>query len=83
MLATEQKILNETNQIHKANTSSRTDAENAMIADNSQNILPRAEVVRKLRERGEPILQFGESEDDAFKRLRRLEILEPEVNKVC
>lgn len=53
-----------------------------MIADNSQNILPRAEVIRKLRERGEPILLFGELEQDAFKRLRRLEILEPEVNKV-
>ncbi|XP_066992868.2 pre-mRNA-splicing factor 18 [Anabrus simplex] len=43
--------------------------------------LPRREVVRRLRERGEPILLFGETEVDAFKRLRRSEILEPEVNK--
>ncbi|XP_075209787.1 pre-mRNA processing factor 18 [Lycorma delicatula] len=43
--------------------------------------LSRREVVRRLRERGEPILLFGETELDAFKRLRRCEILEPEVNK--
>ncbi|XP_042857171.1 pre-mRNA-splicing factor 18-like [Penaeus japonicus] len=43
--------------------------------------LPRAEVLRRLREREEPIMLFGETEHDAFKRLRRLEILEPEVNR--
>ncbi|XP_023315451.1 pre-mRNA-splicing factor 18 [Trichogramma pretiosum] len=57
-----------------------TDTEN-MIKDNSQNTLPRTEVIRKLRERGQPITLFGESETDSFKRLRRCEILEPEVNK--
>lgn len=44
--------------------------------------LPRHEVIRRLRERSEPILLFGESEIEAFKRLRKCEILEPEVNKV-
>ncbi|XP_076175423.1 pre-mRNA processing factor 18 [Ptiloglossa arizonensis] len=44
-------------------------------------MLPRHEVIRRLRERGEPILLFGESEIEAFKRLRKCEILEPEVNK--
>ena len=39
-------------------------------------------MIRRLRERGEPILLFGESEIEAFKRLRKCEILEPEVNKV-
>lgn len=43
--------------------------------------LPRHEVIRRLRERSEPILLFGESEIEAFKRLRKCEILEPEVNK--
>lgn len=43
--------------------------------------LPRRDVIRRLRERGEPILLFGEIELDAFRRLRRSEILEPEVNK--
>jgi len=43
--------------------------------------LPRRDVIRRLRERGEPVLLFGETELDAFRRLRRSEILEPEVNK--
>lgn len=29
----------------------------------------------------EPVLLFGETEFEAFKRLRKLEILEPEINK--
>ena len=36
--------------------------------------LPRVEVVRRLRERLEPILLFGESESDAEKRLRSIEV---------
>lgn len=43
--------------------------------------LSRKEVVRRLRERGEPILLFGETELESFHRLRKCEILEPEVNK--
>lgn len=43
--------------------------------------LPRKEVIRRLRDRGEPILLFGESELESFHRLRKCEILEPEVNK--
>ncbi|CAL8088873.1 unnamed protein product [Orchesella dallaii] len=43
--------------------------------------LSRREVMRRLRERGEPILLFSETEMEAFKRLRKLEILEPEVNR--
>uniref|UniRef100_A0A3Q3E3H6 Pre-mRNA-splicing factor 18 n=1 Tax=Hippocampus comes TaxID=109280 RepID=A0A3Q3E3H6_HIPCM len=38
-------------------------------------------VIRRLRERGEPIRLFGESDYDAFQRLRKIEILTPEVNK--
>lgn len=43
--------------------------------------LPRSEVIRKLRERGEPILLFGESEIDACSRLRQFEITAPEINR--
>lgn len=43
--------------------------------------LPRAEVNRKLRERGEPILLFGESEADSRYRLHQLEISAPEINR--
>lgn len=49
--------------------------------DVKHNILPRHEVITKLRDRGEPILLFGESDTDAFKRLRKSELLEPEVNR--
>lgn len=44
-------------------------------------VLPRIEVIRRLRERCEPILLYGESELDAFKRLRQSEISEPEINR--
>lgn len=44
--------------------------------------LPRPEVIKRLRERGHPILLYGESEIQAFRRLRRIEIQEPEANKV-
>nr|2DK4_A Chain A, Pre-mRNA-splicing factor 18 [Homo sapiens] len=43
--------------------------------------LSRQEVIRRLRERGEPIRLFGETDYDAFQRLRKIEILTPEVNK--
>ncbi|KAK9875709.1 hypothetical protein WA026_009506 [Henosepilachna vigintioctopunctata] len=45
------------------------------------SVLPRQEVITRLRDREQPILLFGESEVDAFKRLRRVEVLEPESNK--
>jgi len=48
----------------------------------SEHLLSRQEVIRRLRERGEPILLFNETYKEAFQRLRKCEILEPEVNKV-
>ena len=35
-----------------------------------------------MRERNEPILLFAESEHESYLRLKKLELLEPEVNKV-
>lgn len=46
-----------------------------------ERILNRREVVRRLRERQEPITLFGENELMAFKRLRQLELLEPELER--
>lgn len=37
------------------------------------------QVIRRLRERNEPIRVFGESEDDCMKRLRIIEMEEPEA----
>jgi len=48
----------------------------------TQNVsIDRDEVIRRLRERGEPIRLFGESDDEAGQRLRRIEMLQPEINK--
>ncbi|KAL1123598.1 hypothetical protein AAG570_002674, partial [Ranatra chinensis] len=47
----------------------------------NHSALSRKEVIRRLRERCEPVLLFGESELEAYKRLHKLEIQEPEVNK--
>lgn len=52
-------------------------------ADQTENAsLPRTEVIKRLRERGHPILLYGENEFQSFKRLRRIEIQEPEANRV-
>lgn len=51
-------------------------------ATSEKQTLSRKEVIRRLRDRGEPITLFGESELDSFKRLRRSEVAEPESNKV-
>lgn len=45
--------------------------------------LPRSEIVKRLRERGHPVFLFGENELQSFRRLRRIEIQEPEANRVC
>lgn len=50
-------------------------------SDNEERRLPRKEVVRRLRDRNEPVTLFGETEIDSFKRLRKLEILEPELDR--
>ncbi|XP_011300947.1 pre-mRNA-splicing factor 18 [Fopius arisanus] len=69
---------------------SANNPENPVVSRNSEQSventvehqqLSRPEVIRRLRERSEPILLFGESELEAFQRLRKCEILEPEVNK--
>ncbi|RMX60303.1 hypothetical protein pdam_00017984 [Pocillopora damicornis] len=44
-------------------------------------LIPREEVIRRLRERAEPIRLFAESDEEACQRLRRIEMLAPEINK--
>lgn len=81
LLAMEQKTINNPNSSSSVNNSSNTTLSDDLIQDNTQ-VLPRAEVIKKLRERVEPILLFAETEIDSFKRLRKSEILTPEINKV-
>lgn len=59
--------------------SSDTASSQASTTNCQEKILPRKEVIRRLRERGQPIMLFGESEYDAYKRLRALEVSEPEI----
>ncbi|KAG2459931.1 CPT1A palmitoyltransferase, partial [Polypterus senegalus] len=55
--------------------------ENRMTFHISSKLSSPETVIKRLRERGEPIRLFGESDYDAFQRLRKIEILTPEVNK--
>lgn len=61
--------------------SEETDTSPTKDVDKSLQAIPRAEVIKRLRERGEPILLFAENELDAFRRLRQCEISEPEINR--
>ncbi|KAL4226781.1 Pre-mRNA-splicing factor 18 [Mactra antiquata] len=49
--------------------------------DSEKVMLHRKEVIRRLREINEPIILFGESEYDAFVRLKKLEAAEPDFSK--
>lgn len=62
-------------------TQGQVDAKGRMAMDPRKVTLSRKEVIRRLREREEPIRLFGEDDSEAFFRLRRLEVLEPEINK--
>ncbi|XP_073184826.1 pre-mRNA-splicing factor 18 isoform X3 [Lepidochelys kempii] len=62
-------------------TSSNPGLELELAEEKLPMTLSRQEVIRRLRERGEPIRLFGETDYDAFQRLRKIEILAPEVNK--
>ncbi|KAI5098026.1 pre-mRNA-splicing factor 18 isoform X1 [Silurus meridionalis] len=62
-------------------TSSNPVLELELIEEKLPMTLSRQEVIRRLRERGEPVRLFGETDYEAFQRLRKIEILAPEVNK--
>ncbi|XP_066259322.1 pre-mRNA-splicing factor 18 [Euwallacea similis] len=72
---------NKYNQPEDSSSSKSLPEGNKTETDIKHNILPRQEVINKLRDRAEPIILFGESEADACKRLRKCELLEHEVNK--
>ncbi|TRY62418.1 hypothetical protein DNTS_031826 [Danionella cerebrum] len=59
-------------------TSANSGLELELTEEKLPMTLSRQEVIRRLRERGEPVRLFGESDYDAFQRLRKIEILAPE-----
>uniref|UniRef100_A0A672K0D6 Pre-mRNA-splicing factor 18 n=1 Tax=Sinocyclocheilus grahami TaxID=75366 RepID=A0A672K0D6_SINGR len=73
--------LDKTEEEAPPSTSSNPVLELELTEEKLPMTLSRQEVIRRLRERGEPIRLFGESDYDAFQRLRKIEILAPEVNK--
>ncbi|XP_054751913.1 pre-mRNA-splicing factor 18-like [Lytechinus pictus] len=56
-------------------------ASDSLSDDPNLVTLSRQEVVRRLRERTEPIRLFAETDTEAFFRLRKIEMLAPEINK--
>uniref|UniRef100_A0A671KFY1 Pre-mRNA-splicing factor 18 n=1 Tax=Sinocyclocheilus anshuiensis TaxID=1608454 RepID=A0A671KFY1_9TELE len=74
-------LLDKTEEEAPPSTSSNPVLELELTEEKLPMTLSRQEVIRRLRERGEPIRLFGESDYDAFQRLRKIEILAPEVNK--
>lgn len=73
-------IENITSSLNATDESSQDSACNQAI-DEKKIPLSRKEVIRRLRERCEPIRLFDESDYDSFQRLKKLEMLEPESNK--
>lgn len=61
--------------------SGKTKSEQTAKSAKDEIIFPRKEVLRRLRERNEPILLFGETEHDAFLRLKHLELINPDQTK--
>ncbi|CAF4870812.1 unnamed protein product [Rotaria magnacalcarata] len=53
--------------------------EKAAIPNEKLQLPPRSDVIKKLRERNQPIRLFGESDIDSHRRLRLLETSEPEL----
>ena len=66
--------------IHRS-TSKESPTKDCFSSADTGPLLARAEVVRRLRDREVPIALFGESEVESFRRLRKLEITEPEINR--
>ncbi|XP_073508472.1 pre-mRNA-splicing factor 18 isoform X2 [Phyllobates terribilis] len=75
-----QKVQNQEEE-EKPSTSNNPVLDLELAEEKLPMTLSRQEVIRRLRERGEPIRLFGESDYDSFQRLRKIEILAPEVNK--
>jgi pre-mRNA-splicing factor 18 len=61
-------------------TSSTDDTNEKTIPSNEKfQLPPRIDVIKKLRERNQPIRLFGEVDLDSYRRLRLLETTEPEL----
>lgn len=64
---------------HAEKASSSTDDNSEKPSTADEKLPPRGDVVKKLRERNQPIRLYGESDVDSYRRLRLLETMEPEL----
>jgi len=64
---------------NKASSSTDDTNEKTTAVNEKFQIPPRADVIKKLRERNQPIRLFGETDLDSCRRLRLLETTEPEL----
>ena len=55
------------------------DPESELTASEEFPDLPRVEVIRRLRERNQPVSLFGESQEESCRRLRQIELDEPDI----
>lgn len=69
----------DSNNLPSTSAESLNQPSSSSATGSKDKILPRKEVIKRLRERGQPILLFGESEYESYKRLRVLEVHEPEI----
>jgi len=69
---------NEEKALHEEDGNSEDSDEKAVEINDALYPLPREEVIRRLREKLEPIILFGETENEANLRMRALEIGEPD-----
>jgi len=60
---------------------SGSDHEKEKAPEEEKITISKKEIIRRLRDRGEPVKLFGESEMDTFQRLKKIEMLQPEINK--
>jgi pre-mRNA-splicing factor 18 len=63
----------------KASSSTDDTTEKATTVNEKLQLPPRTDVIKKLRERNQPIRLFGETDTDTCRRLRLLETTEPEL----
>ncbi|CAF0825903.1 unnamed protein product [Rotaria sp. Silwood1] len=73
------KYYSKSDNSNKASTSTEDTNEKTTIPNEKFQLPSRPDVIKKLRERNQPIRLFGESDVDSYRRLRLLEITEPEL----
>ncbi|CAI4227444.1 unnamed protein product [Auanema sp. JU1783] len=75
------KVDVETTEEESDSTKSKKKKEHESTNDTPENIKPLAEIHKRLRSRGQPILLFGELEQDVRDRLLKIEIDQPELEE--